>query len=253
MNYTLRNLFILLALTITLTSCHSGYEEKNGKIYYKWINGGSWKRENTLVDADAKTFETIKTDLNIHLGKDKEHVFKDASILEHADPNTFEQVKEYYWQDKNNVYLLQFGGTDCKIENADPKTFKVIKDYLWAQDKSNVYYRFDKLQDVNPVKFVAIDEEWGKDDKYYYFNNLRVDSLDYQTAEIVSPYYIKDKNSVFFREKVVKDANPKTFKTNGIGSAGYDDKYMFSGVTNEGLITEEYRKKYIDNETENGR
>lgn len=248
MKHYFKKLFLLLTLSVTLISCHSGYEEKNGKIYYKWIHGGNWTRENTLLnDADAETFETINNDINIHLGKDKNHVYKDASILEHADPKTFEQVKDYYWKDKNYVYLLQFGGTDCKIKNADTKSFKVIKDYHWTHDNNNVYYQFDQLLSVNPNKFIAIDEEWGKDDCFYYYHNLRIDSLDYKTAEIVSPYYIKDKYRVFFRDTIVYDANPKTFKADGVGSFGHDDKYMFDWEKNEGPITEQYRKTYIDN------
>lgn len=215
--------------------------------------------ENTLVkDADTETFETIKNDINKNLGKDKNNVFKDASILEHADPNTFEQVKEYYWKDKNNVYLLQFGGTDNRIENADPKTFKVIKGYNWTHDKNNVYYEFDKLYEVNPNKFVAINENWGKDNQYYYYHNLRLDSLDYESAEIVNTYfmegsatpsdYIKDKKNVFFQNRLVKDANPLTFVADGVGTFGHDDKYMFSWEKNEGPITDQYKKTYIDNE-----
>lgn len=254
MKKLLKDIFILLTLGSTMTSCHSGYEEKDGKIYYKWIHGGNWTRENTLLqEADAETFETIDNNINVHLGKDKNYVFKGASILEYADPNTFEQVKEYYWKDKNNVYLLQFGGTDCRIKDADPKTFKVIKDYHWTQDKNNVFYQFDKLLNVNSHKFVAIDEEWGKDDNFYFYHNLRIDSLDYKTAEIVSPYYIKDKYRVFFRDTIVNDANPKTFKADGVGSFGHDDKYMFDWEKNEGPITEQYRKSYIDNEKKNSR
>lgn len=246
MTYSLKYLLILLTFAYSLTSCHSGYEEKNGKIYYKWIHGGNWTSENTLLkNADAETFKSIDNNINVHLGKDKNHVYKDASILEHADPNTFEQVKEYYWKDKNNVYLLQFGGTDCKIKHANPKTFKVIKNYHWTIDSNNVYYQFDQLIKVNPKKFIAIDDDWGKDDSYYYYHNLRVDSLDYKTAEIVSPYYIKDQYRVFFRDTIVKDANPKTFKADGVGSFGHDDKYMFNWEKNEGTITEQYKKTYI--------
>ena len=254
MKHSLKQLFLLLTLGITLTSCHSGYEEKNDKIFYKWIRGGNWTRENTLLnEADAETFETINNDINVHLGKDKNHVYEDASILEQADPKTFEQVKEYYWKDKNNVYLLQFGGTDCRIKNAEPNTFKVIKDYHWTIDRNNVYYQFDQLLNVNPNKFVAVDEEWGKDESFYYYHNFKVDSLDYKTAEIVSPYYIKDQYRVFFWDTIVKDANPKTFKADGVGSFGHDDKFMFNWERNEGLITEEYRKTYIDNEKKNSR
>jgi len=264
MKYKFKFILLLLTLSVTLTSCHSGYEEKDGKIYYKWIHGGNWTRESTLLeDADAETFEAIDNHINVHLGKDKNHVYKDASIIEHADPRTFEQVKEYYWKDKSNVYLIQYGGTDCRIKNADPKSFKVLKDYNWSLDNNNVYYDFEKLKDVNPKTFIALNEKWGKDNRYYYYQNQRLDSLDYKTAEIVIAYfgdeparpsdYIKDAKNVYFQNTLVKDANPKTFKADGVGSFGHDDKFMFNWEKNEGSITEEYNKTYIDNEKKNSR
>ena len=233
-------------IIIFLTSC-SGYTKKDGRVYLRSSNEASIGIKYTEVEnADYETFKIINHNLNIDLAKDKKHVFKGASILEKADPNTFEQVKEYYWKDKNLVYLLRFGGTECKIQNADPKTFTVIKAYLWSKDKNNVYYELDKLTDINPKAFIAIDEDWGKDDSFYYYHNLRLDSLDYKTAEIVSPNYIKDKRRVFFENILVNDANPKTFKPDGIGSFGHDDKFMFDWEKNVGPITVQYKKTYID-------
>jgi hypothetical protein len=42
------------------------------------------------------------------------------------------------------------------------------------------------------------------------------------------------------------DANPKTFKADGVGSFGHDDKFMFDWEKNKGPITEQYRQTYID-------
>jgi hypothetical protein len=236
-----------LLVLFLLASCHSGYEEKNGKIYHQWIHGGSWTKKESLVkEADASSFEVIENDIHLDLAKDKNHVFKDASVIEHADPSTFSQIKEYYWKDKDHVYLLQFGGTECRIPNADPETFVIIEDYLWAKDSKNVYHGVGKLEYVNPKMFTAIDEDWGRDDRFYYYHNSKIDSLDYETAEIVSRDYIKDKNSLFFQDRLVKGANPKTFKADGVGSFGHDDRYMFRGEVNEGPITEEYKRMYID-------
>ncbi len=170
----------------------------------------------------------------------------DAFLLEDADPNSFEQVNEYFWKDKNYVFLLGYGINETKINGADPQTFKVIENYQWSMDKNNVYFMFDKLNEVNTKTFIAIDQDWGKDNKNYYHHNLRVDSLDYSSARIISPDYISDRNRVYFRNLIVKDANPKTFKADGAGFFGHDDKFMFDYEKNEGPITEQYRKTYID-------
>jgi hypothetical protein len=244
-------------IAIFISSC-TGYTKKDDKVYLRHSKilsriGVSYLE---VKNADYETFEVINHDLNINLAKDKNNVFEHVSILEHADPNTFEQVKKYYWKDKKNVYLLQFGRTDARILGAEPTTFKVIKDFLWSLDKNNVYYEFDKLEKVTPRLFIGIDKNWGKDNRYYYYHNLRADSLDYESAEIIKSYfmeeparpseYIKDKNHVFFQNKLVKDANPKTFKADGIGWFGHDDKYIFDREKNKGQITEEYKRTYID-------
>lgn len=248
---------ILYGLLVVLLFSCSGYTKKDGKIYLRSSNEARIGVNYAEVkSADYKTFKVINHNLNIDLALDKKHVFIGASILEYADPNSFEHIKEYYWKDKKNVYLLQFGRTDGRILNADPLTFQVIKNFLWSYDRNTVYYEFDKLEKVTPNRFVAIDENWGKDNRYYYYHNLRLDSLDYESAEIVNSYcmkeparpsdYIKDKNHVFFQNKLVKDANPLTFVADGVGTFGHDDQYMFNWETNEGVITEQYKKTYID-------
>jgi len=237
--------FILL---IIVGCGHSGYEERNGKVYHKSIHGGSWSKEFTLVeDADPKTFETIETNLSIDLGKDQFHVFIDGYVIEGADPITFEQVKEYYWKDKNAVYLFGYGRIGSEIiEQADPNSFKVLNITDWASDKHNIYYMYSKLPDLNIDKFKPLSTDWGRDDKNYFYHDQRVDNLDYASAIILSAYYIKDDKHVFCRNEIVIDADPITFKPDGNGSFGHDKNYVFEWGKKKGPITDLYRKKYFD-------
>lgn len=234
-------------IAIFISSC-TGYTKKDGKVYIRHskILSRIGVQYLEVKNADCETFEVIKNNLKIDLALDKNYVFLNTSILELADPNTFEQVKGYYWKDQKNVYLLQFGSVNARIIDADPKTFEVFNNDLWSKDKNHIYYRVDKVMEVESKSFVLIDEDWGKDDDFYYYHNHKLYSLDYKSAKIVSPYYIKDKNCVFFRNTLVKDANPKTFKADGIGWFGHDDKYMFDWGENKGPITEQYKRKYID-------
>ena len=99
-------------MNIILISCNLGYEVKDGKVYYKWIRGGNMSKETTLVeDADAETFEVIKNDVDLDLGRDKNYVFLELAKLK-AYPATFEQIEGYYWWDKDNVYVLKYGSPD---------------------------------------------------------------------------------------------------------------------------------------------
>jgi hypothetical protein len=234
-------------IAIFISSC-TGYTKKDGKVYLRHSKILSKIGVDYLEvkNADYETFKVINNNLKIDLAWDKNYVFLNTSILELADPNTFEQVKEYYWKDKKNVYLLRFGSINARLIDADPKTFEVFNNYLWAKDKNHIYYGVNKLIDGKSKSFVPIDEDWGKDDNFYYYNDLTLYTLDYKSAKIVSPYYIKDKNSVYFRNTLVKEANPKTFKADGIGWFGHDDKYMFDWGENKGLITQQYKRTYID-------
>jgi hypothetical protein len=248
MKTLIKILVIVLILFFWFNSCRTGYVKKHGKVYYKYIHGGNWTMVSDLIDsADAATFTTIETKLNLSLGKDKDHVFKDPFILRFADPNTFEQVKEYYWKDKNYVFLIgvDFGRNDFRVVGADPKTF-VLMTYPWSKDANHVYYYVDSLEKVNPNAFISIDEDWGKDGRYYYLHTSKIDLVVYDEAVVVSKDYIKDKEHVFYHDKLVKDANPKTFKADGAGFFGHDDKYMFDEEKNTGPITEEYRNTYIN-------
>ena len=255
---------VIILLLITTQSCqeknslfledfyptnHEGYVEFEGKIYHKWVHGGNWTKEYSLVEgADAATFSTIEHDLKIDLGKDKNNVYADAYLIDNSDPKSFVQVKDYFWKDKNNVYLLQYGFENVILPGADPSTFEVFENYDWSRDAKHVYFKFDTVNIKNPIEFIAIDKDWGKDKNYYYHNQDRIDSLDYSTAEIVSGYYIKDKYHVFFGNVIVEGANPKTFEAEGMGSFGHDDKNMFDWGKNDGPITEEYRKIYMEND-----
>lgn len=228
---------------------HRGYQEKDGKIYHLWVHGGNWSKEYSLVEeADPSTFTTIKHDLKIDLGKDSKNVYVDATVLANADPTSFEQVKGYFWKDKNIAYLLQYGKQRQLIEGADPSTFEVIGDFDWSKDKKNVYSKFYKLPESTPSEFIVLSENWGKDNHFFYHNSNRLDSLDYGTAEIISEYYIKDKSNVYFENVIVPGANPLTFVADGVGSFGHDDKNMYSWTKNKGPITDDYKKTYIDKE-----
>ena len=91
-------------MNIILISCNLGYEVK---VYYKWIRGGNMSKETTLVeDADAETFEVIKNDVGLDLGRDKNYVFLELAKLK-AYQATFEQIEGCYWWDKDNcIYAL---------------------------------------------------------------------------------------------------------------------------------------------------
>lgn len=237
---------IILSLCCFLLTACNDYQIKDGKVYYKWFHGGALEYRTHLVEnADAETFRSIPNKEGMEFAKDKNSVFLRGRLLKNADPNSFEQLHEYYWKDKNNVYLFAFG--EALVEDANPNTFSVLKEY-WAADKHHIFHQQYKMEGINKATFVPIDEFWAKDDKYYYHKTTRLDLLDYASAEVVSKYYIKDKNGVYLKTgEKLPNANPNSFVAFIHTNAGYDDQFMFSGAKNEGIITEEYRKTYVGN------
>jgi hypothetical protein len=66
---------------------------------------------------------------------------------------------------------------------------------------SNVYYGYEKLNQANINSFQPVDDDWGKDNDYYYWYFLRLDSLEYTLVKVLSPDYIKDSHNVIIITK----------------------------------------------------
>lgn len=240
----LKKLCILLICSLGIISCDK-YEIKDGKVYYRTYQIGRGGYNTYLIeDADSTTFEVVDNNIDIPLAKDKNSIFLRSSKIVNSDPGTFQQIKKYYWKDKNQVYLFVAGG--YSIKDADPETFSPISFY-WGADKNSIFHYYEKLDNANLDHFSVINEYYAKDDKFYYYRSQKIENLDYKTAEVINNYYIKDKDYVYYLAgKKLENANPNKFEPRGVGSFGDDGTFHFSGEKNKGYITEEYRKTYID-------
>lgn len=176
------------------------YSKDNHSVFFRGKN---------LPNADPKTFEYIYN----YYSKDKNNVFRNDKIIPKADPKTFEKITFFMWKDKNNVFYF-----DSILPNADPKTMKKVAGYnSWLTDK-NAVYNMDNRIDVAPEDFEVLYHCWGRSKTDYYFNHIPM-PLDYATTEILTEEndptkltpYIKDKNNVFYQDKKIEGADPKTF------------------------------------------
>lgn len=100
------------------------------------------------------------------------------------DISSFRFLNFTYWADKNNIYIFiptSDGGTVSINELIDRKSFELFEGTDYAKDKSTIYYRGSKLDDVDFKTFRII-------------NNKEISSL------------AVDKNSIFqFGEKLTED------------------------------------------------
>ncbi len=185
-------------------------------------------RGKPLPNADPKTFEYIYD----YYSKDKDKVFYYNKIVSKADPLTFEKITYYMWKDKNYVFCR-----DSILPNADPKTMKRVEayDYEWCTDKEAVYHLGNRIN-VVPKEFEILSFCWGRSKTNYYYMHIPL-PLDYTTAKILTKegnpteltIYIKDKNSVFYRDKKIEGADPKTFVVKNSRYA-YDANNEYEGA-----------------------
>ncbi len=76
----MKKLLVMVLSSLLLISCDKEYVKKKGKVYLKGWNEGSGIYEIFVKDADAKTFQTIETDDNTTIGKDRNHVYIDDTV-----------------------------------------------------------------------------------------------------------------------------------------------------------------------------
>lgn len=138
----------------------------------------------------------------------------EATNAEH-DPDGF--ASTIYFADKSNIYLQSAFTAFTVIEDAKPADFKVIdiqKGYTFSN--GNYYRHSDKMPfDFSKANYLN-DYYAAAGDTLYFGDIVLVENADIESFKIPSPELIgnlgMDKNHVFFKGKIVPNANPETFK-----------------------------------------
>lgn len=204
---------------------------------------------NTFIieDADPESFRIISKEL----AEDKNDFFWSNEALKVADKATFvlipdcEDQSQYYWaKDKYKAYNLswhvsvpisdydsfkplsgRYAVDDYQVyhrgdivNGADPKSFKEVALDI-GQDKNGVYYKSSKTDIVD-----FRDLKYNYDGAYYqgngviYTKNLKpIHNADFKSFRNVGKnavknnYWYADDTHVWYGNKMVKEADPKTF------------------------------------------
>jgi hypothetical protein len=222
----MKSMRILLIITIVFSflfvSCSTGYENDGDAVYYEHWNEGSGQHKK-ILDANPKTFKVLEFS---NYAKDDKFVFYQGVKIIGADAKTFEAIDEFYAKDKNYGWY----GSDT-IKTSNGKTFKVINSYF-STDGNDVFYTTEPLKMIEPKNFKIVEGEnnndtWTTDGKYYYYNQYKVPSDDYDNLTIYpkSGGISKDKNWVYFLDhklnyniegkKVVDTIDVASFKVTG--------------------------------------
>lgn len=145
-----------------------------------------------LAGVDAATFE-IKWPSN-STALDKDRVYYNDQPIQGADPATFEQISPVYlFRDRRAVYL-----EGKEIVGADPLTARHSKFRSYVIDAKSVYYQGVRLE------------------------------RDVATFEELQPFYTRDKNGVYHRNRPMEDVDLASFKATSLERAE-DRNYRYQG------------------------
>ncbi|MFM2424106.1 MAG: hypothetical protein RLZZ70_495 [Candidatus Parcubacteria bacterium] len=127
----------------------------------------------------------------------------------------------YFYTDDTTVYA-DFGDpySLAPIIGAKPKTFEIIPElgYEFSQSGNTFFYRHSKIafDPRNAVTYRDIhysqDSLYTRVDTNVYFNySEKMPKVDTATFTVLSSNVAKDKNHVYFRTKIINEADAPTF------------------------------------------
>ena len=190
-------------------------KDKNGiHHFYQFNDDLVVEKVELSPEIDLKTLQSFEN--YAEYSKDKNNVYYDFQKIEGADIKTFEPEGFFIGKDKKGVYYKTH-----KINGIDVNSTEVLENEFY-KDKNNIYYRNKKLENFKPENFEVISSSLvGQNEDFYYFtedenNNtkfilLENKNVDAETFEVLDEEYTKDKNNVYYRGKILKGADVKTF------------------------------------------
>lgn len=190
-------------------------KDKNGiHHFYQFNDDLVVEKVELSPEIDLKTLQSFEN--YAEYSKDKNNVYYDFQKIEGADIKTFEPEGFFIGKDKKGVYYKTH-----KINGIDVNSTEVLENEFY-KDKNNIYYRNKKLENFKPENFEVISSSLvGQNEDFYYFtedenNNtkfilLENKNVDAETFEVLDEEYTKDKNNVYYKGKILKGADVKTF------------------------------------------
>lgn len=123
---------------------------------------------------------------------------------------------DYYYADKNNVYIEEGARYICPIESADPNNFIIHDhiDFYISQSGAQFYLNGIKCP-FNPLEAEKLDEYYSRSGDQIYFFVHELVGTDIETFQRLHPerktFTAKDKNHVYYRQNIVPEADAESF------------------------------------------
>lgn len=205
----------------------------------EYLGGGLIKDKNGIY-GNVIVLDFSKSDKNFYKIKKYENI--DKNSVEIVDNNGI------YIKDKNGVYFFYDSSEYKKIENSDTQTFEII-DEFFVRDKNNLYYKLNKIENINKdsletlyigkannvpyvIFFKTKDGVYKLIQENPLFDNSKIEikklSVDVENVEILSRQYYKDKNYIYCNDKILEKADMKSFEV--VGNEDIEMREMFSSL-----------------------
>jgi hypothetical protein len=161
-----------------------------------------------IPGADSPSFEILE----YGLGKDKDHVYAQCSSISN-DPENFQKTVGGLFKDRSHVYYRD------RIVSDDPQNLKYLGKYghiHYYSDSKGIIANDIRIDSVHIETFKPIAFGYAVDkSNVFLIEDSKIEVLreaDAASLTVVSPFYVKDKASVFWRGKKLQGADPTTFR-----------------------------------------
>ena len=200
---------------------HAYYENKiiGGALgkHFEVIKEGPYSKDGKNyfyknISLNISDYKTVKILDNLTI-IDRFHIYIQSDINSDSsftkkfplnDYDSFELLKEGYSKDNKRVY---FKGEI--IELANPKTFEIL-DYAKGKDDKNIFYGTCKIE--NPNTLIDLYGIYMKDNLAVYYNNRKIIGANPKSFEIIYEEWSKDDKNVFFEGKKMKNIDCESFE-----------------------------------------
>lgn len=207
----MRKKLMYLIVSLLITSCAgSGYNIDGDKVTYTKTSGPPFSREKTIKDADATTFKILEHDT---YAVDKNRAYFKEFPIAYSDPKTFVALHKFYAKDKSYAYRHQnqIHEADGKTFEVLIGYTKDYKDYYSGVNRLYVT-NLKSFKDLTVKRKNRGLLSFAKDETHYYIDEKKYPHADYASFTVLNNNFYKDKQLVYAREDTIKGADTNTFQ-----------------------------------------
>lgn len=238
LDFLMRQLLPIIIMLL-LAGCESTPSPVHAVIYHN-ITSKTNKIPSLLVTTELEFVDPASFQrLQASYTKDKNYVFYRDHSIPFADAASFEVLSDYHAKDKNRLYyrgnpikgavpkdikvlsdddfhekyilsngIVYLNEGLISFRPCDVKTVKVMWEQSFIKDNQCVFHLGHKLAGANPDKFIAINENYGKDKTHAYFTHLVIANADVNSFDAEGPAYATDKNYAYYQNRIMPGVAP---------------------------------------------